>query len=150
VHAIGAGCFIAEIQQTSDVTYRIYDYNRKDVNGHSRELHTELAKDAIDYKVYSSYKTDYEKNINHPVKLVSCPYFTTHLLEMELPMTRDYAALDSFVIYICLAGECTLSDDKGNSEWIRQGESILIPADTDWVTITPGENAQLLETFVGE
>jgi mannose-6-phosphate isomerase len=150
VHAIGAGCFIAEIQQTSDITYRIYDYNRKDANGHSRELHTELAKDAIDYKVYSSYKTDYEKNINHPVKLVSCPYFTTHLLEMELPMTRDYAALDSFVIYICLAGECTLSDDKGNSEWIRQGESILIPADTDWVTITPGENAQLLETFVGE
>ena len=150
VHAIGAGCFIAEIQQTSDITYRIYDYNRTDAAGNGRELHTELAKDAIDYNVYDSYKTEYDKNVNHPVKLVSCPYFTTHLLEMELPMTRDYAALDSFVIYICLAGECTLSDDKGNSEWIRQGESMLIPADTDWVTITPGENAQLLETYVGE
>src|SRR5690554_981200 len=83
VHAIGAGCFIAEIQQTSDITYRIYDFDRRDAAGNPRELHTELAKEAIDFKLHSSYKTDYEQNKNHPVKLVSCPYFTTHLLEID-------------------------------------------------------------------
>lgn len=150
VHAIGAGCFIAEIQQTSDITYRIYDYNRKDAAGNSRELHTELAKDAIDFKVYDSYKTEYKKNINQPVKLASCPYFTTHLLELDIPMRRNYATLDSFVIYICMAGHCTISDDKGNSEFIRQGESLLIPADTQSVTIIPGESSKLLETYVEE
>jgi mannose-6-phosphate isomerase len=150
VHAIGAGCFIAEIQQTSDITYRIYDYNRKDAAGNSRELHTELAKDAIDYKVYDSYKTDYERSLNKPVRLVSCAYFTTHLLEMDadIPMSRQYANLDSFVIYICVAGHCTIKDDKGNSELIRQGESMLLPADTRWVTIIPSESSKLLETFV--
>jgi len=152
VHAIGAGCFIAEIQQTSDITYRIYDYNRKDAAGNTRELHTELAKDAIDYNVYDSYKIDYKKNMNHPVKLVSCPYFTTHLLEMEtdIPMTRRYESLDSFVIYICIAGKCTIKDDKGNSEYLGQGESMLIPADTKSVTLIPGETSQLLETYVDE
>lgn len=150
VHAIGAGCFIAEIQQTSDITYRIYDYNRTDAAGNTRELHTALAKDAIDYKVYDSYRNYYDKNVNQPVKLVSCPYFTTHLLEMDIPMRRNYAGLDSFVIYICLTGHCTLSDDKGNTEFIRQGESMLIAADTKWVTIIPGESSKLLETYVGE
>ncbi|NLY23629.1 MAG: mannose-6-phosphate isomerase [Bacteroidales bacterium] len=150
VHAIGAGCFIAEIQQTSDITYRIYDYNRTDAAGNTRELHTELAKDAIDYKVYDSYKTEYEPNVNHSVKLVSSPYFTTHLLEMDIPMKRSYATLDSFVIYICMAGHCAIRDDKGNSETIRKGESMLIPADTSWITIIPGESSKLLETYVGE
>ena len=148
VHAIGAGCFIAEIQQTSDITYRIFDFNRKDANGRPRELHTELAKEAIDYKVYDSYKTHYERKVNQPVKLAACPYFTTYLLEMDIPMKRHYANLDSFVIYICMAGHCTIKDDKGNEEYIRQGESMLIPADTKSVMIIPGESSRLLETFV--
>src|SRR5690554_1411171 len=149
VHAIGAGCFIAEIQQTSDITYRIYDYNRTDATGKTRELHTELAKDAIDFKVYDSYKTEYEQIVNQSVKLVESPYFTTHLLEMDISMTRNYVGLDSFVIYICLAGHCTIRDDRGNSETINQGESILIPADTKSVTIIPDESSKLLETYVG-
>lgn len=149
VHAIGSGCFIAEIQQTSDITYRIYDYNRKDVNGNSRELHTELAKDAIDFKVYDSYKTEYEQKINNPVKLVTSPYFITYLLEMDSPMERDLTSLDSFVIYICMAGQCTVNDNKGNSVVIRQGESMLIPANTQKVTIIPNEFTKLLETSVG-
>lgn len=150
VHAIGAGCFIAEIQQTSNITYRIYDYNRKDATGNRRELHTELAKDAIDYKVYDSYKTDYSKNVNHPVRLASCPYFTTNLLELEqgMSMNRSYADLDSFVIYICMGGQCTIKDDKGHVETIRQGESMLIPANTGAVTLIPAESTRLLETFV--
>lgn len=149
VHAIGTGCFIAEIQQTSDITYRIYDFDRKDAAGNSRELHTELAKEAIDFKVYDTYKTEYERKVNHPVKLVASPYFTTHLLEMEMSMERDYATLDSFAIYICIAGHCTVIDDKENSETLHQGESILIPADTKSVTIIPDESAKLLETYVG-
>lgn len=149
VHAIGTGCFIAEIQQTSDITYRIYDFDRKDANGNGRELHTELAKDAIDFKVYDSYRTEYEKNINHPVKLVTSPYFTTHLLEMDAAMERNYATLDSFVIYICMEGRCTVKDDKGNSETLHQGESMLIPANTQSMTITPDGSVKLLETYVG-
>lgn len=150
VHAIGAGCFIAEIQQTSDITYRIYDYNRKDSAGNSRELHTELAKDSIDYNVYDSYKTSYDKNTNHPVKLVTCPYFTTNLIEMgqQISISRSYVDLDSFFIYICIGGQCTIKDDKGNIETIHQGESMLIPADTGSVTITSDESSKLLETFV--
>ncbi len=148
VHAIGAGCFIAEIQQTSDITYRIYDYNRKDANGNSRELHTELAKDAIDYSVYDSYKTDYQPNENHPVKLATCPYFTTNLLDMNEGMKRDFGTLDSFVIYIGMEGQCELKDYKGNSTILHAGETLLIPADTKWVELAPTMQTKVLETYI--
>lgn len=148
VHAIGAGCFVAEIQQTSNITYRIYDYNRKDAHGNSRELHTEQAKDAIDYTVHPTYKTEYTPQTNQPVELASCEYFTTNLLEMDIPMTRSYEQLDSFVIYICMQGHCTLKDDKGNSLFISQGESVLLPATTQSVAIIPSETSKILETFV--
>lgn len=148
VHAIGAGTFIAEIQQTSNITYRIYDYNRKDANGNGRELHTELAKDAIDYKLYDNYKVDYKEEKNKPVELESCRYFTTNLLELDKPVARNYANTDSFVIYICMGGKCTITDDKGNNLDVKQGETILIPADTKSVDIWPEGNALLLETYV--
>lgn len=148
VHAIGAGCFIAEIQQTSDITYRIYDYNRKDAQGNYRELHTELAKEAIDYKLYDSYKTDYAAEKNRAVKLASCRYFTTNLLEIDHSVTRDYKELDSFVIYICMNGRCQIKDDKGNMVSLRQGESLLIPANTVSVEIIPSEYSKILETYV--
>lgn len=146
VHAIGAGCFVAEIQQTSDITYRIYDYNRKDAAGNTRELHTELAKDAIDYSVHDSYQTPYERAKNQPVELVTSPYFTTLLLELDEPMTRDYAHVDSFVILICMGGHCTLEDDRGHSIQVKQGESVLIPANTNSIQILPDGNCKLLET----
>ncbi|MEA5045495.1 MAG: type I phosphomannose isomerase catalytic subunit, partial [Petrimonas sp.] len=148
VHAIGAGCFIAEIQQTSDLTYRIYDYNRRDAQGNLRELHTELAKDAIDYNVYNNYQTEYTASLNQPAELVTCEYFTTNLLEMDIPMARHYNALDSFVVYICIQGHCTLKDNKGNSVFIGQGETVLIPADTESALIIPSETTKLLETFI--
>ena len=149
VHAIGAGCFVAEIQQTSDITYRIYDYNRKDAQGNSRELHTELAKDAIDFTVYDSYKTDYTPQKNQPVELVSCPYFTANLLDMNVQIVRNYADLDSFVIYICLEGDCVIEDNWGNEVSLQQGETVLIPAHTLSVTIVAKEKAKLLETYIG-
>ncbi len=148
VHAIGAGTFIAEIQQTSNITYRIYDYNRKDANGNGRELHTELAKDAIDYKVYDEYRTSYVRKENQPVQLESCQYFTTNLLDATKDITRDYTDIDSFVIYICMGGACNIRDDKGNDLYIKQGETILIPADTENVIISPDANVLLLETYV--
>jgi mannose-6-phosphate isomerase len=148
VHAIGAGCFIAEIQQTSDITYRIYDYNRKDADGNPRELHTELAKDAIDYTVYPSYKTEYTPHLNQAVRLVNCPYFTTNLLEIDQPMTRSYHQLDSFIIYICIKGESTIKDNKGNYIPLRQGESLLIPADTNSVELIPSLKTKILETYI--
>ncbi|MDR0348505.1 MAG: class I mannose-6-phosphate isomerase, partial [Tannerella sp.] len=97
VHAIGSGCFIAEIQQTSNITYRIYDYNRKDANGNERELHTALAKDAIDYTVSTDYRTHYVPQKDKAVELVRCSYFTTSLLDLDQPVKRDLSMLDSFV-----------------------------------------------------
>lgn len=148
VHAIGAGTFIAEIQQTSNITYRIYDYNRKDANGNGRELHTELAKDAIDFKLYNNYKNSYVKKENQPVLLESCRYFTTNLLELTKDVSRDYSEIDSFVAYICMGGACSIRDDKGNDLSVKQGETILIPADTKSVNINPEGSVLLLETYV--
>lgn len=148
VHAIGAGCFIAEIQQTSNITYRIYDYNRRDAQGNERELHTELAKDAIDYTLYPDYRTHYKAMTNATVELAACPYFTTNLLDLDSQMQRDLAGLDSFVVYICMEGQATLTDDKGNELHLRQGQTALIPADTKKVTIAPSPRVKCMETFV--
>lgn len=148
VHAIGAGTFVAEIQQTSNVTYRIYDYKRKDANGNERELHTELAKDAIDFKIYYNHQNHYERNKDEAVLLESCQYFTTNLLELDNEMARDYSKTDSFVIQICMGGACTIQDDKGNVLTVKQGETILLPAETKSVTINPEESVLLLETYI--
>lgn len=148
VHAIGAGTFIAEIQQTSNVTYRIYDYNRKDANGNGRELHTELAKDAIDFKIYDNHVTRYVEKLNEPVRLESCEYFTTNLLKLDQSITQDYSNIDSFVVYICMGGKAEVVDNKGNKIALQQGETVLIPADTKSVTINPSEHVLLLETYV--
>jgi Phosphomannose isomerase len=149
VHAIGSGCFVAEIQQTSNITYRIYDYDRKDANGNGRELHTELAKDAIDYTLLPDYRTNYVSTPNEEVELANCPYFTTNLLELNKSVVRDFATLDSFVIYICMEGKATIEDNKGNKIEVAQGQSILIPAETQGVTITPSPEAKFMETFIG-
>ena len=148
VHAIGAGCFIAEIQQTSNITYRIYDYNRKDANGNGRELHTELAKDAIDYTLYPDYRTHYKAHTNATVELADCKYFTTNLIEIDATMTRDFSELDSFVVYICMGGSAVIKDDKGNEVNVHQGQTVLIPADTKSVSLIPAPNAKFMETYI--
>lgn len=148
VHAIGSGTFIAEIQQTSNITYRIYDYNRTDANGKGRELHTELAKDAIDYKIYDNYKIKYNHEENVPVQLESCKYFSTNLLELDKPITFDHSKNDSFIIYICMDGACEIEDASKNKVEVKQGTTVLIPAaNNDHITITPKGSVQLLETF---
>ncbi|MDR3140811.1 MAG: class I mannose-6-phosphate isomerase [Tannerellaceae bacterium] len=148
IHSIGAGAFIAEIQQTSDITYRIYDFNRKDAHGRTRELHTELACEAIDYEVRDDYRTLYEAAKNEPVKLVACPYFTTSLYDMTEEICRDYSELDSFVILIGVEGSCKLIDDQKNETTLQAGETVLLPAATRNVTILPAGAAKILETYV--
>ncbi len=148
IHSIGSGCFIAEIQQTSNVTYRIYDFNRKDKNGNSRELHTELAKDAIDYTVKSDYRTPYTPKTNEPVELVNSPYFTTSVYDLTENMTMDYSELDSFVILICIEGACNLKDNEGNDVDIHAGEVVLYPATTQEVNVHVDKHVKFLETYV--
>ena len=148
IHSIGAGAFIAEIQQTSNITYRIYDFNRLDDKGNPRELHTELSKDAIDYTVLPDYRTYYEACNDERVPLVSCDYFTTSLLKLTKRYEMPLADLDSFVILICTAGSGTVTDSKGNSIEIRQGESVLIPADVEGLQIDVNENLELLTSWI--
>ena len=148
IHSIGAGAFIAEIQQTSDITYRIFDFNRKDANGKTRELHTELAKDAIDYDVLADYRTEYEPLKDEPVELVACPYFTTSLYDLTESINCDYSELDSFVILICMEGTCLITDNEGHEISLRAGETTLLPAAVQEISIVPEGNAKLLETYV--
>jgi mannose-6-phosphate isomerase len=148
VHAIGKGILLAEIQQTSDVTYRIYDYDRRDDKGNPRELHTELALDAIDYTIYPEYKTKYEPKQNESVKLISCKYFTTNVLELNQTKEKDYNKIDSFVIYICLEGELQIETESG-SESIQKGGTILIPASIENVQLKPlSTTVKLLEIYI--
>lgn len=146
VHALGKGIEVVEIQQTSDVTYRIYDWNRTDENGQPRELHTALAVDAIDFASDgASCKRHYEPRENVAVGVVDCPYFTTNLISLKGGRTFDYASLDSFVLYICTAGEATVRmGDKEES--LSPYELVMIPAEADEVELR-GE-ATLLEVYI--
>ncbi len=146
IHAIGTGCFLAEIQQTSDVTYRIYDFKRKDKDGNYRQLHTKEAAECINYTVEDDYRTHYEHKKNEGVTLVECPYFTTAVYDLDEPMTLDYSELDSFVILIGLKGEGTITDNEGNTVTISAGESILVPATTDMLKVEG--TIKMLETYV--
>ena len=146
IHAICSGSFIAEIQQTSDVTYRIYDYKRKDKDGNFRQLHTKEAAEAIDYTVLDDYRTDYTPVKNEATPLVSCPLFTTAVYDLTEPMTLDYSELDSFVILIAVKGEGSILTSSGDTYTFREGESVLLPATTDIVKVEG--NIKFLETFV--
>ena len=145
IHAIGAGCYLAEIQQTSDVTYRIYDYKRKDKDGNYRQLHTQEASECIDYQVMDDYRQQYEPKKNESQLLVECPYFNTAVYDLTGPMTIDYTELDSFVILMGLKGEGTLTID-GEEVSFHAGESILLPATVQEVA-TKG-TIKFLETYV--
>ena len=146
IHAIGTGCFLAEIQQTSDVTYRIYDFKRKDKNGNYRQLHTKEAAECINYNVESNYRTEYTPVKNQGVSLVQCPYFNTAVYDLDEPMTIDYSELDSFVILIGVKGNATITDNEGNTFTLQAGESVLVPATTE--TLKVDGKIKFLETYV--
>ena len=146
IHAIGTGCFLAEIQQTRDVTYRIYDFKRKDKNGNYRQLHTKEAAESINYTVESNYRTEYTAAKNQGVALVQCPYFNTAVYDLDEPMTIDYSELDSFVILIGLKGNASITDNEGNTFTLQAGESVLIPASTKELKVDGA--IKFLETYV--
>ena len=145
IHAICGGCYLAEIQQTSDITYRIYDYKRKDKDGNYRQLHTQEAAESIDFKVQDDYRTHYTPLKNESQLLVDCPYFSTAVYDLTESMSIDYTELDSFVILIGLKGEATLTID-GEDVNFKGGECLLIPATVQEVS-TCG-TIKFLETYV--
>ena len=147
IHAICGGCFIAEIQQTSNITYRIYDYGRLGLDGKPREVHTELAKDAIDYTVYPDYRTPYTPAKDEEVEVVSCPYFTTSILDLTLPYAKDLSEIDSFMVVMCLEGKGSLEVD-GEEVPVHQGETVLIPATADDVCFVPGGSMKVLTSYI--
>lgn len=147
VHAIGKGCLIAEIQETSDITYRIYDFNRVDDKGNHRELHTELAVDAIDFSYIENANIEYKLKNNEPCNVVDCQHFTTNILKIEGSTERNYEDLDSFVILMGAEGETTIVCDGCEEVTIAMGESVLIPAALNKITFK-SQNGKLLECYI--
>lgn len=146
IHAIGRGLVVAEIQQTSDITYRVYDFNRTDAGGKARELHTDLALDAIDYNERHDYRVTRRGEANKAIGIQSCPYFASTLTVVSGELSRHYALVDSFVVYVCVDGALEVTCENGASEHVRRGETLLIPAAVDSVTLK-GEGT-LLESYV--
>ena len=148
VHAIGKGVVVAEIQQSSDITYRIYDYKRTDDQGNERELHTEQAVDVINFAASKNPKTVYNISVNEITPLVECEYFTTNILRFDAPVTRNYGTLDSFVAYMCLEGDFVI-EYEGEKTTVNKGDTVLIPASIDEVGLIPDSNqVTLLEVYV--
>lgn len=145
VHAIGAGVLLAEIQQTSDITYRVYDWDRVDDQGNERELHNDLAIDAIDFEMDNNYKVSYQKQLNVANKMVSCAYFTTNYIDLAGEIDK-LNKLDSFIIYLCVEGVFTIKvGDEITS--VKKGETILLPAAIKAYQLS-SSHAKLLEVYV--
>lgn len=147
VHSIGKGILLAEIQQTSDVTYRVYDFDRTDNSGKKRELHIDEAVDVLDYQIRSEYKTPFDPKINDTTKLVECDYFTTNLLVINQSITKSFAPIDSFKVYMCLEGKVELVCGNHTIS-LDLGESALIPACFEEVMFNPSNEAKLLESYI--
>lgn len=147
VHAIGKGVVVAEIQQSSDITYRIYDYKRTDDQGNERELHTEQALDVIDFTAAKNPKTAYHATLNEVVELVKCEYFTTNIIRFNEVVTRNYASLDSFVAYMCLEGDFVIAAN-GEKTVVNKGETVLIPASIDEVVLYPEAEGTIMEVYL--
>ncbi|MGN6638033.1 MAG: class I mannose-6-phosphate isomerase, partial [Mucilaginibacter sp.] len=147
VHTIGKGLLIAEIQQTSDITYRIYDFDRVDDKGNKRELHTQEALAAIDYNFYNDYKTEYQPEKNETVRLVKCPYFTTNVLDFTENTEKDYSNLDSFVIHVCVEGDYVI--ETGDAQYpVKMGECILLPKTINNITLKTTGGFKILESYI--
>lgn len=151
VHAIGGGILLAEIQQSSDITYRIFDYNRPGLDGKPRQLHTELAVDAINFNVEADYRTHYSIRHNKPTHAITSPYFQLNLLDIDGPTTRHLRKCDSFIIYMCTHGECSISPEANPDDTIllHEGYSCLVPAEIADMVIKPtSPHTSLIEAFI--
>ena len=135
IHGIGKGCFLTEIQQTSDITYRIYDFKRRDKDGNYRQLHIHEAAESIDYTVENNCSVTYVPMKNQGVSLIQCPYFKTILYQVDEPLTIDLSSLDSFIITIITQGGGSFTDNEGNTEHVQAGDTLLFPATTSQLKI---------------
>jgi len=147
VHALGPGILLAEIQQTSDTTYRIYDWDRLDDKGNSRQLHTAEALEAIDFNVYDTYRSAYPAIKNTSIEVVNQPFFTTNMLHLDKPLSKNYEELDSFVIYTCVKGDVVVNYQDDIVK-LRMGECLLIPNVVNQIDIHPSIESKLLETYI--
>ena len=145
IHAIGAGVLLAEIQQTSDITYRVYDWDRVDSEGNERELHNDIALEAFDFDMPDNFRVNYTKDSDSPTELVSCPYFTTNVFKVNDTILKENTH-DSFMIYMCVEGKAQIEVD-GNQTEISMGETVLIPACIKRFSIS-ANHAKLLEVYV--
>ncbi len=147
IHTIGKGLLIAEIQQTSDITYRIYDFDRVDDKGNKRELHTEESIDALDYHFHHDYKTAYPHQKNNIVKAVETPFFITNVLDYDKETVRNYGQLSSFVAHVCVKGDYEI---KGDFETVavKKGDCVLIPAALKNITLSTKTAFKILETYI--
>lgn len=148
IHSLGPGTLLAEIQQTSDATYRIYDWDRVDDSGKPRELHVEQALEAISYEVPEEVKRNVKAVPNETLNLVECPYFTTNLVELARPLRKDYEELDSFVVYLCLEGGMAVRPGDLEGVYVKKGEIVLLPAMLDVIEIFPEGNVKFLEVYI--
>ena len=150
VHAICGGILLAEVQQSSDVTYRIFDYNRPGMDGKPRELHTVLAAKALDYHVIDNYRTDYTETSNKAVQIIDSPYFSVRVMEVSKPFHRDLLKYDSFIITMCIEGDCKIKVRSTDEEiLLKQGNSTLIPAAiADYDIIAQSGKTRILDAFV--
>ena len=150
VHAICGGILLAEVQQSSDVTYRIFDYNRPGMDGKPRELHTELAAKALDYHVIDNYRTDYTESSNKAVQIIDSPYFSVRVMEVSKPFHRDLKKYDSFIITMCIEGGCKIRvRSTGEEVLLKQGNSTLIPAAiADYDIIPQSRKTRILDAFI--
>ena len=146
IHAIGAGVLLAEIQQTSDITYRVFDFNRKDKNGNLRELHTDLALDAMDYTKKDDFRVVYDKKSDVVNTMVECPYFKTDYLNLSKNLNLDVSKRNSFTILMCVDGSAEIITNSGSVD-IQKGETVLVPANSENLTINTS-NTKLLEVTV--
>lgn len=138
IHAIGGGILLAEIQQSSDVTYRVYDFDRKDASGNPRELHTDLALDAMDYRKKDDFHIEYSRDKNKENKMVESAYFRTSYLELDSNLNLEFHSQDSFRAYVCVGGSAAL-EVGSYSVPIRRGETVLLPAATPGLRIVTRE-----------
>ncbi len=154
VHAICSGILLAEVQQSSDVTYRIFDYNRLGMDGQPRELHTELAAEALNYHVEDDYRTAYDYQPEQVNALIDSPFFKVNVVDLSKPTSRNLLAEDSFVIVMCLRGDCRIGVGEGTEETLlREGYSALIPAAIAHYVLTPAQtdgHSVVLEAYIGQ
>lgn len=150
VHAICSGVLLAEVQQSSDVTYRIYDYNRVGLDGKPRELHTELAAKALSYQVEDEYRTEYSTEENRANRVVESPFFSVRVTELEEAFHRNLVKYDSFIITMCLKGDCRIRIRSTQEEVVlKEGFSCLIPAAiADYDVIPVAGRTKVLDAFI--